>query len=69
VSEWISIATGELPRIGSRLLTFTPTKYTELRYRICDADSLHYLSGATHWAYLAPPAEHFSQPVEVNRAE
>lgn len=59
MSDWISIENGELPRLGARLIVFTPATAMELRYRMCNTEDLHYYSAATHWAYLSPPAEYF----------
>lgn len=58
---WIKIGADETPRKGARLLVFTPAVNQEMRYRVCSTDDLPYLSAATHWQYLSPPAEFFSK--------
>lgn len=48
----------EKPVRGARIIVFTPVE-SDLRYRVCDSDLLKTMSEATHFAYLAPPDDHW----------
>jgi hypothetical protein len=57
--RWAKIGDHGTPSPGARIVAFTPSNNPELRYRVCYGEDLSILSEATHWAYLAPPADYF----------
>jgi hypothetical protein len=56
MSRWNSLK-DSAPASTQRVLLFTPTSVTNLRFRVVDGSDVRILTDATHWQSLSPPVD------------